>query len=326
MGWNDYGFPNPLFRSKADPWRAVIGAFHERHCIQNNLPKESSSPFSRYMLFRSNPIDICPFIPFYCTMPHDSGYLNHLDIESIDVSDITGNPSEVYWTVPRMMAAMEDRDIYGINGMLTGHDKDNAFLPDFPIKYLQQLKLQANLMKMCSSILVDAVTAYGRSGDRSSPQEAYESAISSVNTLTVNGVLLNPADGKFNNSTTIYKHSSSAYSCTFSRILELKVCDDLYPKSSLPSFVYIRMPSIGSGSYFDPYGTGITYSDKNIRKLPLPYKTTEIIPPEMGIPPSSAFDSVSTIRINLSDGWNWIGVDCSSLFEFYENVDEIPTP
>jgi hypothetical protein len=326
MGWNDYGFPNPLFRSKADPWRAVIGAFHERHCIQNNLPKESSSPFSQYMLFRSNPIDICPFISSRHTMPHYSGYLNHLDIESIDISGIAGNPSEVYWTEPRMVAAMEDRDIYGINGMLTGHDKDNAFLPDFPIKYLQQLKLQANLMKMCSFPLVDVVTARGSGAYKSSPQEAYESAISSATTVTTNGVHLMPSSNTFNNSTTIYRYSSSEYYCTFRRILELKVCDDLYPKSSLPSFVYIRMPTIGSGSYFDPYGTGITYSDKNIRKFPLPYKTTEIIPPEMGIPPSSAFDSVSTIHINLSGGWNWIGVDCSPLFEFYENVDEIPTP
>ena len=307
MGWNDYGFPNPTFMLPYFPYLAMYLANKERYEIQSGNTYNQIAPaplgtiaFNRY-----------PFWPIYV-----SNYINQF----IDTSQ---HPTSITWTTEAMVQAIRDRDVYDIGEILPTAAYDLYMQLDWPVKYLQQAKLNMNLLKIASIPTIYISYGVGNSvGVWSTAQDAYNNAVSHFTNVFSGDIPLSSFPGIC--STTI-TNTSNKYSCYIFRITDLRVSQDHYSGIELLPAKFHFSFSPAQSLTFDAHGTSIAGIPSVYHSLPLPYTPAGIVSPDYMPNPTNNTTKTCTLPVGVFPEPH-CAVDVSSLFEFYENVDEIPTP
>jgi hypothetical protein len=310
MGWNDYGFPNPTFMLPYFPYLAMYLANKERYEIQSGNTYNQIAPaplgtiaFNRY-----------PFWPIYV-----SNYINQF-------IDISQHPTDILWSATDMVKAIEDRDIYDIGEVIpTSNDAYKLIMgADWPVKLAQQAYLNMNLLKLACIPKVQVIYGYGNAMYYPTPQQAYDAAVANLH-IQVSGDVYISQVNNFNS--TEMARSASGYNCYIGRLLEIKPSPNNYPGTeNLPQSIYIYLWDVGSPDWrFDSHGLGIEFVPNTYMKMDLPFVAEGIAHPDILPEPESGFD-VAYFMIQHTQKPAYCVSDISPLFEFYDNVDEIPTP
>lgn len=300
MGWSNYGFPDPTMLSNYSPAMAIYLAHKERYELQ------SGGTYSQYPpeIFKAIGTTHYPFREIYT-----NNYINQF-------IDISQHPTDILWSATDMVKAIEDRDIYGIGEVIpTSNDAYKLIMgADWPVKLAQQAYLNMNLLKIGAVPHAYRLMGNGSSSGKSSPEEAYNAAVSNFH----------PNTNTFMEFETTIRKSSiydDQWSCNITRPIIIEptyVREERTPEvmQGLPSYLYANPRET---SVFDAHGTGIIYDAGKYSRITLPYNSPTPAMPDAfssGIyGPFSAYFVLDGIT----------AVDFSSIFEFYDNVDEIQT-
>ena len=314
MSWVDYGFPYPVFRPVYSPAYALSLALIERYRVQAGITGEITVPdyfpsvFSRDHLISYN-IDRSAFISEFSPLSSLSvQYINHLALKG-------SSPVVKLWTYSDLCTATEERDDSGV-GILEGEDMRFKY-PKYNVIWLKQRWIMLNLLKI-AVIPVLAYRGVGH-GDAVTTEEAFSDAVSG---FFNNGIGF--WDNKPTFITSFYENIYGRRSCTINQPYSIEPVPNHYPGIvSCPANLYIN-PVKGSVSVFDNHNLNVTENGLGI--IPIPY-----------IGPKAPYTTTFPVIGNESYGFTastqyiptphyYLGVDVSSLFEFYDNVDEIPTP
>ena len=310
MGWSDYGFPDPTMLSNYSPAMAIYLAHKERYELQ------SGGTYSQYPpeIFKEIGTTHYPFREIYT-----QNYINQF-------IDISQHPTDILWSATDMVKAIEDRDIYGIGEVIpTSNDAYKLIMgADWPVKLAQQAYLNMNLLKLACIPKVQVIYGYGYAMYYPTPQQAYDAAVANLY-IQVSGDVYVSQVNNFNS--TEMARSGSGYNCYIGRLLEIKPSPNNYPGTeNLPQSIYIYLWDAGSPDWrFDSHGLGIEFVPNTYMKMDLPFVAEGIAHPDILPEPESGLD-VAYFSIQHTQKPAYCVSDISPLFEFYDNVDEIPTP
>lgn len=314
MGWADHGFPYPTFYARYIPYRAMIKARRERIEIQSGtppiglaIPGYFETALSQYPLF-----------DLYVT-----GYINQFLIAST-------NPSSILWSRADMVDAISGRDIYGIGELVDPDPQDSlVFGHDWPIKLLLRDKLNMDLLKLASMQYVRWVWGEGIGDLVSTPEDAYLSAISSIGT-PIEEHLTTPFIRDLHKTEMYKAEFGQGYRCKVVRTFEVTTSNLNYPGSDgLPSNIHFSF-STEQAQSFDSYGYGLDNTPGVYHTIQLPYIMNSMAHPTVLPVP---VDEGETLSANLYTHHalepvvvpSLVSTNVSSLFEFYDNVDELTT-
>lgn len=341
MGWADYGFPDITMMPCYLPARALYLAVKERMDIlhgaevpwpggyvapPDKFVEESGWNFSQgsYGMFGGHGWSISA-VP--------STYINQLADLSLPIPGYNVNNCVLFWGRPTIRDIITTRDTTGIGYLAPNRIQGYPMnmLPEWSKVWMQQRYLAYNLLKI---LIVPAKVTYryGYSGD----YEPFDTPEDAYNAACANSTVGAPSTQVGVANTTVIKKGiqglPNKYAAHIYRTETIGVDYDLYPHLfGLPTHLYLRVKPGGpyideDRSVFDAHGMGVDGTPQVYSKIPLPYVASGIVPPDHGII-EGAF-GFETDRYWLIDWSNYayVGVDVSSLFEFYDNVDEIPTP
>jgi hypothetical protein len=318
MSWVDYGFPYPVFRPVYGPAYALSLALIERYRVQKGITGEITVPdyfpsvFSRDHLISYN-IDRSAFISEFNPLSSLSiQYINHLALKG-------SSPVVKLWTYSDLCTATEERDDSGV-GILEGEDMRFKY-PEYSVIWLKQRWIMLNLLKI-AVIPVIVREGYGTSQGAATQAEAISAAYSGFYDFESGST-------DFLTFRTYCYKPGSTWTCIMNQPFSIKINPTHYTGIlTCPSYLYF-VPQIewsfGTLGAFDAHGTGVLYNQ--VSTLSIPYQGPRL--PDTVFQPNQAHANGFLILgpdYNVQASTPYCGVDVSSLFEFYENVDEIPTP
>jgi hypothetical protein len=343
MGWADYGFPDITMMPCYLPARALYLAVKERMGIlydaevpwpinyvapPDKFTEEGGWNFSQgsYGVFAGHGWGIGAV---------NQTYINQLADLSLPMPGTHAYNCALFWSESDIRDIIITRDTTGIGYLAptTLLSIDPLWmLPEWSKVWMQQRYLAYNLLKI---LVVPAKVTYreGHSGDYvpfDTPEDAYSAACA-------NSTVSAPSTKVGMSSTTLIKKGiqglPNKYAARIYRTETVGVDYDLYPHLlGLPAHLYLRVktggPYIdGYNPVFDAHGMGVNDASQVYSKIPLPYIASGIVPPDHGIIEGAfGFETDKYSSDASSKNYAYVGVDVSSLFEFYDNVDEIPTP
>ena len=318
MSWGDYGFPDVTMLSPYTPSLGIYLAAKERFRITYGRDPDG---------FELSVPDLMTTIPNHPSstmllMP----YVNHL-------LDMNEHPDHIFWDGADMQQEIINRDTSGQGCLLYGGliytQPDMKMMPDYPALIAQQRKLSLNLQKIA---VIPAFIRMGTgmsSGSHSTIEGVYQSA---VDDFHEDFSIFRAWDGTFD---TFIQGSPGSYYCIIHRPIEIRPDYTHYPGlEGLASHLYFRAsPWSYNSVIFDAHGMGVLHSRERFSAIPLPYYSLTPAHPDNlpdNLPASDDMPffhcGYDCIGQDSSGPYFICGVDVSSLFEFYDNVDEIPIP
>ena len=321
MSWTDHGFPLPVFRPIYGPVHALSMAFFERYMIQQGVQELPIAPDYFPSMFKVDDVTgynihrsgfISNFNPIHSMTPTHLRYINHLALNN--------NPPVLkLWTYSDLCIAVEERDDSGL-GILDGESMRFKY-PTYSAIWLKQQWIMLNLLKI-AVIPVIVREGYGTLQGAATQAEAISAAYSRFYDYGAGGIGFQ----KF--QTYCYKPGST-WTCIMNQPFSIKINPTHYTGIlTCPSYLYFVPQiewSLGTLGVFDAHSTGALYNQ--ISTLSIPYQGPRL--PDTVFQPNPTLPNGFLIigpDYNVHASTPYCGVDVSSLFEFYENVDEIPIP
>ena len=329
MSWIDYGFPDVTIRSSYLPAKGIELALRERDVLGNSnyipsmLPVQVFESFSMYEQdYRFTAFKfkyLFELSPEYCS---GSGYIDH-------ITDYSTHPEECRWGETNLAEAISARDEMGECLLPFGLGvypffSDIAFTNAqwFSKDLLRQQYIKLNLLKVPIIPVKFVMKTWTTSGTYPTPMTAWNAAVAE-----------GPKPYIYETTRLAFSvgissfFGGTAYRALILQPTSIEIDYDMYPQlAGLPSSLYFKAFTYPYVNYtLDSFGLGdIALTGYNT--IQLPYSSEVPLPPLAELLNSphlyGFFTYPSTTFIPSHVG----GVDCSSIFEFYDNVDEIPTP
>ena len=327
MGWSDYGFPDPTMMPCYLPAMAFYRACAERWNVTGAGPLPQQEPF-KPDLFNTAVGSIFSY-GYYPGMDAlrpwrvPVRYINHLiDFENEPVLPIDIRFRESDYSA-NMNSIIEERDTSGLGYLNPSlpYLSNMRMLPEWSRVWLCQRYLALNLLKIhCVSLLI--TYRNGESDMQRSPQEAFDRAVelSYFSTYNSNPVIFYIGDGtSVIRRENAYAPGIDGYFCKIGRIEKIEVDYSTCPNLiGLPAFLYMshRITDWNDrffGYIFDKHGFPVREGEGLVAKIALPWESTEVTLPDHGLIAGATYGFASDIFTG--------GIDVSSKFEFYDNVD-----
>lgn len=320
MGWSDYGFPDTRMMSCYKPAHALRIAQTERasfvtSSVDTYFTTNKSGTATAGKEFTQN-LDGWK-IP--------NGYINHLiDLDApVDVLD-DGYPRILFREEHEIKDIIEERDADG-TGYIDANSQYLLMLNEWPSVWIKQRYLAFNLLKVIS---VPFVVTY-REGHSvfvsGTPEQAFYEACKDTYTFTrvlsANMRLGLECYTKIGKYPYFYGHA-----CHFLRIEKIEIDYSTAPwLAGLPAYLYIaaRTNNITPDSVFDAHGFPVRDERRTFAKISLPWENYENTLPEHGLDVGAyGFQADYYMGTGgLYKMWQYAGVDVSSKFILYDNVD-----
>ncbi len=313
MGWSDYGFPNITMLPNITPALAISKANEERSRISTS---DWYSLFPRLSPAIMKGDDSFPFgaTKYTCS-------INHL-------LDWTGHPEEALWNQNTLRQAVFDRypgnlsyippqsnQAEYIRGLYMAYDwhKDAA---------LQQY-IYINLQKIISTFY--KVTMGAGYAQSTSSEAAWDAACANFSFSEVKRFPSGSGDS-WSFRTSFSKAGYSEVACNIRQPMKIEPDYDTYPELiGLPAYIYTNAYSSTDDRY---YGFDLGNTQGWSKIFSLPYHNTVPIRPIATLPTYEELDYGRNYWVTFhawsqytNIPYSYCGVDCSSLFEFYDNVD-----
>ncbi|OPZ83547.1 MAG: hypothetical protein BWY76_02221 [bacterium ADurb.Bin429] len=333
MSWADYGFPDITMMPCYLPAKALQLAFDERATIGTGLGSVIAEEYTPSLFVEENGRHFTQgsdgMFGGHCwTIP--GTYINHLLDLDIPVSPFGGGAPRIFWEEDSdIRAAIEAADTTGL-GYLDPHmlfSQDLVMMPEWSKTWLEQRYLAMNLLKV-AEVPFTVTRRHGNTGNNwfATPQLAHDYAAANSATEEL------PGDYPLSHLsmyTTIYESAGGgAYGCTFRVIDRVDVDYSKVPHlAGLPAHIYVST-SAGTiwdpGYTFDNHGFPIRDGEGIITKIPLPWESEGVARPVGGLAVGS-FGYMIRRYSGVYRNWFWqyAGVDVSSRFQFYDDVDAI---
>jgi hypothetical protein len=344
MGWADYGFPDPTMCANHKPAYGIYLAHKERYELPRGKPYPVGVLYSGLNFWQepelfmraraqlrgylpgtsSNNFTLKDDILLNYTDPvvylSNGNYVNHLLNMGVEQAD-------VYWTRESLTNEVMSRRPVGEEYIpyeyLNSYDTTvgNRAKTEWKSTWAQQYYIRLNLCKLAVMPSFIMIRGFGESqGTQNSPEAAYNSAIANYHIATQDELVF------LSTWTTLIQGSGSNWRCFVSApiTLEASYADgEPLPESlrGLPSYLY-SMCSLNYFGYYDPHDTDFKFTQNGMySRTSLPYNAP--IPPL----PLAFKDGIFGPYYGAIDLYRAVAtMDLSSAFEFYDNVDEIPTP
>ncbi len=328
MGWADYGFPDIRMMSNSLPIKALHLARKER--LIDTDTSTSLLPVSTDKNTRPdfNLISAWGWIgPSGSKSIWTGGsayvfkYINPtIDFDKeVDIA-ADGSPDILLNEDIQIKKIIEDRDTTGIGYIGAGffgsdtQSKELKMLPEWPRVWAEQRYLAYNLLKLCEVPLKITYLRGGSYHTFHTPEEAYAEAVSRSNIYTTTIGSVGPSFIHMYTNINGSGTTTKSYYCSFMHIMKIEVDYTLFPSlRNLPAFIYLS-PRTFDGHTFDIHGLPIKSADNVMSIINLPWEINSVSIPDHGLVEGS-FGFVS------QKYWYVGVVDASSLFEFYDNVD-----
>lgn len=331
MTWADYGLPDPTMMPCYLPAKALQLAYAERETIVSRQESSITEAYTPTLFVEENGRHFAQgsdgMFGGHCwTIP--GTYINHLLDLDIPFPSYGGAPP-IFWEDSDIRAAIEAADTTGL-GYLDPHmlfSRDLMMMPEWSKTWLEQRYLAMNLLKV-AEVPFTVTRRHGNSGSNwfATPQLAHDYAVANSATEEL------PGDWPLSNlsmETTIYERAGGgAYSCTFRVIDRVDVDYSKVPHlAGLPAYIHVGT-SAGTawdpGHTFDNHGFPIRDGEGIITKIPLPWESGGVAQPFGGIAVGSFGYTIRRYSgANRNFFWQYAGVDVSSKFAFYDDVDAI---
>ena len=322
MSWAEQGFPDVTMLPNRIPVLGIVNARLERERIIQGNSDLGLGNIYHGRTFEPLEVDAASFFASY---PLTIDYLtnnrafNHIAPNGT----LSGSP---YWSKVDMIAAIEARSESPC--LIDRNTKANhQMLSNWPTIAAKQSYIGLNLMKY---LPISMIMTVGTSiGSGSSLEEAHSNAIASFPEQTY---IIDKDEywytGVMPFTTSYYKQYLGPYWCYID--WPVSIIPDYISRPELvglPAKLYfVAMPPDTSMVYdatFDAHGMGVVnYGPNSFQSISLPYQLSDIPMHESPALANMRFG----FRAYFMQAPPYCGVDCSSLFEFYDNVDEIPTP
>jgi hypothetical protein len=332
MSWIDYGFPDVTMRSSYLPAKGIELALRERDALGNSSYIPGMQPVHAFESFLSHVQDyrfmhakfkyLFELSPRYCS---GSGYINHLN-------NYSTHPDVLTWGDTNLAEAISARDEIGGCLLQSGiavypYSSDIAFTNAQWLSkdLLRQQYIKLNLLKVPVVPVKFVMKQWFTNGTYPTPMAAWNAAVAEgPKPYTYETTRL-----AFSVQTSTYflGDASTVYRVYIHQPTSIEIDYDMYPQlAGLPSSLYFKAFTPPSVNYtLDSFGFGdIALTGYNT--IQLPYSSEVPLLPLTELLNSSHFYGFNTYPSTTFLPSHVGGVDCSSLFEFYDNVDEIPTP
>ncbi len=325
MGWNDYGFPDVTMMNPLIPTNGIRAALKER------FP-------TGYALDDLDPYEIMKSASNY---PSRMMYLRNYINQFLDMNE---HPDHIFWDYWDMKAEIEKRVPSGepcilndrpvIGGTPPHPVVSLSLLPDWPVMVARQQYLNANLLKI-KDVPAFATVIEGQSHTLEEPEgvyltaeEAWDAAISKAS-FYYNVPIGHWLTGFYTSVGPTYEGNS--YYCGFVQPIHIEPDYSNYPELvGLPAKMYFLTSSNNAyipNGVFDAHGLNMISSSTNFSAIDLPYHKDTPVKPDRGLIADGKQCGFAPLilnhQYNTTYGY-YCGVDVSSLFEFYDNVDGIP--
>lgn len=317
MSWGDYGFPDVTMMGTLIPTNGIRAALKERFPTGYGL--DNLDPYEVMKSRSSTP----------SRMMYLSNYINQF-------LDMNAHPDHIFWDYWDMKAEIEQRvpsgescilnDGFVIGGTPSHPVVPLNLLPDWPAMIARQQYLNANLLKI-KHVPAVATVIEGKSpteGIYLTAEEAWDAALSNAS-FYYNVPIAHWMTGFY---TTIAYSESQKYSCSLLQPIHIEPDYSNYPELvGLPAKMYFLTSSNNTyipNGVFDAHGLNMISSSTNFSAIDLPYHKDTPVKPDRGLIADNKQCGFAPLILdphyNTTYGY-YCGVDVSSLFEFYENVD-----
>ena len=315
MSWSDYGFTDVTLLPSTIPSMAIMKACRERARLStNNWP----------LYFNGREVQIMePVTSFLLGATRYAPSINHL-------LNFGVYPSEALWDQNTLRQAVFDR--YPGNLPYIPPQNDQAeYIRNLYMTYdwhrdaaIQQY-IFVNLQKIISvpyKVILGTWEAYGPT-----PEEAWLAASTTLSHTQV-------ASNYWEFRTTFENRFQDGIRCATTQPISIEPDYESVPDLlGLSGDIYTRLFT-GESNIKDDFGLDVDYVGGGYSKpIHVPYNIT--IPRSISSPfplisdlQNYPYNKIYRMLMYHYDGAanSYCGVDCSSLFEFYDNVDEIPIP
>ena len=328
MSWSDYGFPDPTFQPPLLPMRGLAEALKER-CTAARIHARSVGTYGWAGTFPYSDSDITEFLDTLQTMSafdvHTFKYFDTI-LEDICRFFINTKKTEYmfdlsppYYTWQELLSVIEEEDTTGVGAL----ESNYSFLPWLSVIWAKQRKRMLELLiYLPVDFRADRYSAY------SNQYATWEDLIAhakSIGTITYGVKIIDSSsfDATPNYYLLTYPYVGNR-SVRIEQTANIRPDIETYPElTGAPSIIFYACFG-GYIDVFDDLGTGVILGRNWIASpafdLMLPLSQKTITAPTWPIDPGTndiftGFHATMLCVVNFSP-----------LFEFYDNVDEIPTP
>lgn len=318
MSWSDYGFPDVTLLPSTIPSMAIMKACRERARLSTyNWP-----------IFFSGGQEVQimePITSFLLAATKYAPSINHL-------LDWTGHPEVALWNQNTLRQAVFDR-YPGNLSYIPPQSNQADYIRSLYMAYdwhkdaaIQQY-ISINLQKII--VTYYKVTMGSGYAQSTSSDAAWDAACAN---FSFSGVKRFPegSGDSWGFRTSFSKVGGSRVACTIRQPMKIEPDYDTYPELiGLPGYIYTNAYFSTDDRY---YGFDLGNTPGWSKIFSLPYHTTVPIRPIATLPTYEELNFSGANYWVTFHAWDpfsdipssYCGVDCSSLFEFYDNVDEIP--
>ena len=333
MTWADYGFPDTTMMPCYLPAKALQLAYAERATIVSGQESSITEAYTPSLFVAENGRHFTQgsdgMFGGHCwTIP--GTYINHLLDLDIPVSPFGSGRPQIFWREGyEIRDIIEAADTTGL-GYLDPHmlfsKNPLTMMPEWLKTWMEQRYLAMNLLKVAEVPFIVTM----RRGDSGSswfatPQLAHDHAVANSVAEEVPSTL---SSANLSMYTTIYERTGMGYGCDFRVIDRVDVDYSKVPHlAGLPAYIYVGTAAgtiYDPGYTFDNHGFPIRDGEGIITKIPLPWESEGVARPVGGLTAGSfgyMIRRYSGVYRNFF--WQYAGVDVSSKFAFYDDVDAI---
>ena len=322
MSWSDYGFTDVTLLPSTIPSMAIMKACRERARLSTyNWPLYLNDWDVQIM----EPI-MEPITSSLLGATRYAPSINHL-------LDWTGHPEEALWNQNTLRQAVFDR--YPGNLSYIPPQNDQAeYIRNLYMTYgwhrdaaIQQY-IFVNLQKILDTYYT-VTMGYGYAQSTSS-DAAWDAACANFSFSEVKRFPESSGDS-WSFDTRFTNDGDSTVSCIIRQPMKIEPDYDTYPELiGLPGYIYTNAYYYTDDRY---YGFDLGNTQGWSKVFSLPYHNTVPIRPIATLPTYEEISQLGTSYGVTFHAWSpftgiphsYCGVDCSSIFEFYDNVDEIQT-
>lgn len=338
MSWADYGFPDVTMRSSYLPAKGIELALRERDVLGKSSYIQGMSPVHAFESFLAHEQDyrfiankfkyMFELSPKYCSgTVSGTGYINH-------ITNYSTHPDELTWDETNLAEAISARDEIGECLLQSGiaiypYFSDIAFTNAqwFSKDLLRQQYIKLNLLKVPIVPVKFVMKRWTTNGTYPTPMAAWDAAVaegpkpddSGTTHLAFSVLLLR-----------YIFFDGPVYRVGIRQPTSIEIDYDMYPQlAGLPSSLYFKAFTHPHVNYiFDSFGLGdIALTGYNT--IQLPYSSEVPLLPLTGLldsDPTGLLGNYQAYGFYTYDPTTLLpshvgGVDCSSIFEFYDNVD-----
>lgn len=334
MSWADYGFPDTTMMPCYLPAKALQLAYAERETIVAGQESSITEAYTPNRFVEEN--------GWHFTQGSDGmfgghcwsvpgTYINHLLDLDIPMNPLSGGAPRIFWNEdPEIRDAIEAADTTGL-GYLDPHmffsQNPLTMMPEWANTWLEQRYLAMNLMRI-AEVPFTVTRRHGNSGSTffATPQLAHDHAVANSAVEELPGDL--PLSHLSMYTTILERSGGGAYSCDFRVIDRVDVDYSKVPHlAGLPAYIYVGTAAgtvYDEGHTFDNHGFPIRDGEGIITKIQLPWESEGVARPVGGIAVGSFGYTIRLYPgVYRNFFWQYAGVDVSSKFAFYDDVDAI---